>query len=117
MAIKYTICVILMIELEFLDIILCKKMKRGQSKAQQQGFFKKKACQRQVDAVQCRSEQSTRQGQVCQQTIPEPGSTGQSRSERTTPADIYLQQQNIYKKFTRHTHTHTLSLCLDNERS
>ncbi len=58
MDIKYTICVILMIKLEFvyLDIILCKKMKRGQSKAQQQGFFKKKACQRHVDAVQCRSE-------------------------------------------------------------
>ncbi len=54
--------------------------------------------------------QSTRQGQVCQQTSPEPGSTGQSWSERTTPADIYLQQQNIYKKFTRHTHTHTLSV-------
>ncbi len=35
-------------------------MKRGQSKAQQQyiqGFFKKKPCQRQVDAVQSRSEQ------------------------------------------------------------
>ncbi len=62
-------------------------MKRGQSKAQQQyiqGFFKKKPCQRQVDAVQCSTgqSQSTRQGQVGQQIIsPEPGSTGQSRSE------------------------------------
>ncbi len=35
--------------------ILCKKIKRGQSKAQQQyiqGFFKKKPCQRQVDEAQ-----------------------------------------------------------------
>ncbi len=60
MAVKYTICVILMIKLFFFDIILCKKKpKRGQSKAQQQytqGFFKKKPCQRQVDEVQFRSE-------------------------------------------------------------
>ncbi len=45
MAIKYTIFVILMIKLEF--------------KLQQQyiqGFFKKKPCQRQAEAVQCRSE-------------------------------------------------------------
>ncbi len=116
-----------MIKLEgvFLDRILCKKkMKRGQSKAQQQyiqGFFKKKPCQRQVDAVQCSAgqSQSTKQGQVGQQiSSPEPGSTGQSRPVKTTPAAIYLQQQNMsnfYKKFTRHTHTHTV--CLDNERS
>ncbi len=56
MAIKYTIFVILMIKVVFfLDRILGKKkVKRGQSKAQQQyiqGFFKKKPCQRQVDAV------------------------------------------------------------------
>ncbi len=97
-------------------------MKRGQSKAQQQyiqGFFKKKPCQRQVDAVQCSAgqSQSTRQGQAGQQiSSPEPGSTGQSRPVRTTLAAIDLQQQNMsnfYKKFTRHTHT----ICLDNERS
>ncbi len=61
MAIKYTICVILMIKLEFvfLDRILCRKMKRGQRKEHQQyiqGIFKKKPCQRLVDAVQGRSE-------------------------------------------------------------
>ncbi len=106
--------VILMIKLEFffLDRILCKKMKRGQSKAQQQyiqGFFKKKPCQRQVDAVQCSAgqSQSTRQGQVGQQiSSREPGSTGQRGPVRTTPAAIYLQQQNrsnFYKKFTRHS--------------
>ncbi len=76
-------------------------MKRGHSKAQQQyvqGFFKKKPCQRQVDAVQCSAgqSQSTWQGQLGQQiSIPEPGSTGQSRPVRTTPATIYLQQQNM----------------------
>ncbi len=61
--------------------------------------------------VQSRSQQSTREGQVGQQiSNPEPGSTGQSRPVRTTPAAIYLQQQNMsdyYKKFTRHTYTHT----------
>ncbi len=46
MAIKYTICVMLMIKLKvclFFDRIFEKKMKRGQSQAQQQyiqGFFK-----------------------------------------------------------------------------
>ncbi len=49
-----------MIKLEFfLTESYVKKMKRGQSKAQQQyiqGFFKKKPCHRQLDAVQCRSE-------------------------------------------------------------
>ncbi len=78
MAIKYTICVILIIKLEefYLDR-MCQKVKRGQSKAQQQyiqGFFRKKPCQRQVDAVQCRSELI--QGQVGQQiSSSEPGST------------------------------------------
>ncbi len=104
MAIKYIICVILMIKLEFFS------QNKGTSKAQQQyiqGFFKKKPCQRQEDAVQCIAgqSQSTRQVQVGQQIIPEPGSTGQSWPVRTTPAAIYLQQQNIYKKFTRHTQT------------
>ncbi len=50
MAIKYTICVILMIKLVVFFTEFCvKKIKRGQSKAQQQyiqGFFKKKPCQR-----------------------------------------------------------------------
>ncbi len=64
-------------------------MKREQSKAQQQyiqDFFKKKPCQRQVDAVKYSAgqSQSTRQGQVGQQIIPEPGSTGQSRPERAS---------------------------------
>ncbi len=52
MAAKYTICVILMIKLVFLQNCVIKK---GQSKAQQQyiqGFFKKKPYQRQVDEVQ-----------------------------------------------------------------
>ncbi len=92
-------------------------MKRGQSKAQQQyiqGFFKKKPCQRQVDAVQCSAgqNQSTKQGQVGQQ-ISSPDLAAQVRAGqwRLQPAAIYLQQQNMsnfYKKFTRHSHTHCL---------
>ncbi len=86
MAVKYTICVILIIKFFFLtEFCENKKTERGQSKAQQQyiqGFFKKKPCQRQVDAVQCSSgqSQSTLQGQVGQPiSSPEPGSTGQSQ--------------------------------------
>ncbi len=58
MAVKYTICVILMIKFFWQNFVKT-KTKRGQSKAQQQyiyGFFKKKPCERQVYAVQCRSE-------------------------------------------------------------
>lgn len=59
MAIKYTVCVILIISLFiFRQNFVGEKMKGGQSQAQQhiQGVFKKKQCQRQVDTVQCRSE-------------------------------------------------------------
>ncbi len=54
--IKYTIHVILTIKFDFFFLTeLCvKKINSGQSKAQQQyvqGFFKKKACQRQVDTL------------------------------------------------------------------
>ncbi len=68
-AIKYTIHVILTIKFDlffFLTELCVKKIKSGQSKAQQQyvqGFFKKKACQRQVDAVQCRSEPTHQAGE------------------------------------------------------
>ncbi len=58
MAVKYTICVILMmIKLGgfFLTEFYEKTLKGGQSKAQQQyiqGFLKKKTCQRPVDEMQ-----------------------------------------------------------------
>ncbi len=95
-------------------------MKRGQQQQYIQGFFKKKPCQRQVDEVQCRSEPIHPAGQVGQQIrSPEPGSTGQSWSERAS--EDYNQQPSIckqrlesqnmkifYKKsLDTHTHTHT----------
>ncbi len=56
MAVKYTICAILMIKVFcFFSEFCVKKIKKGQSKAQQQyiqGFFKKKPCQRKVNEVQ-----------------------------------------------------------------
>ncbi len=98
-------------------------MKREQSKAQQQyiqDFFKKKPCQRQVDAVQYSAgqSQSTRQGQVGQQIIPEPGSTGQSRPERASgphqqPSICSNRTWAMFTKSSLDTHT----VCLDNERS
>ncbi len=60
MAVKYTnvICVILMIKLVFFLQNFVYFFLKGKKAQQQyiQGFFKKKACQRQVDEVQCRSE-------------------------------------------------------------
>ncbi len=87
-------------------------MKKGQSKAQQkyiQGFFKKKSCQWQVDAVQCSAgqSQSTRQGQVGQQIIsPEPGSTGQSRPERASEdyTSRHLSAATEHEQFLQKVH-------------
>ncbi len=87
-------------------------MKRGQSKAQQQyiqGFFKKKPCQRQVDAVQCSAgqSQSTRQGQVGQKiSSPEPGSTGQSRPERASEdyTSSHLSAATEHEQFLQKVH-------------
>ncbi len=75
-------------------------MKKGQSKAQQQyiqGFFKKKPCQRQVDAVQCSAgqSQSTRQGQVGQQiSRSEPASEDYTSSHLSaaTEHEQFLQK-------------------------
>ncbi len=97
MVIKYTICVILMIKLEF--TICVTKMKRGQSKAQQQ-YIQEEPCQRQE--MQYSAGQSHPPGRG-KWTALNPGSPDQRGQERTTPADIYLQQQNIshcYKTFT-----------------
>ncbi len=97
------------------DRILCKKIKRGQSKAQQQyiqGFFKKNQCQ------------STPQWKVGQQiSSPEPDCTGQSSQKgpaRTTPAAIYPQQtdhENMSNFYKNSLDTHTHIVCLNNERS
>jgi len=79
-------------------------MKLGQRKAQQQciqGFFKKKPCQRQVDAVQFSAgqSQSTRQGQVEQQiSRPDP----ERASEDHTSS--HLSAATEYEQFLQKVH-------------
>ncbi len=97
------------------SIILCKNKSKAQ-KQYIQGFFKKKPCQRQVDAGHCSSgqSQSTRQGQVGQQiSSPEPGSRSEPAIKgqwglHQNPSDRSWEHEQFFQKVHyTHTHTHT----------
>ncbi len=119
MAIKYTICVILMIKLVgiFLLTEFCVKNEKGTTAAIHSRFLQEETMTKtgRYSAVQVRANPPGR-AKLASKLADQRGPA------RTTPAAIYLQQRVkvrtwifFYKNFTRHKHTHPHTVCLDNQ--